>query len=340
MGKPKAPEPPDPRETAAASTSTNIGTAIANASLNQVNQITPDGSLRYSQTGSTTWTDPYTGQVYQIPQYTATQTLSKAQQAIKDQTDAAQLNLGTLANNQSAFLNDYMAKPINLNNEEVEARLFSLGRQRLDPLLDQQRESLATRLAGQGIKLGSTAYDRAMTQFDQGRNDAYNSLLLQGRGQAVQEALTERNQPINEITALLSGSQVSQPNFVNTPTSTIPTTDVAGIINNNYAQQNAAYQQNMANRNAALGGLFGVGAAFAGNPSLIKSDRRAKTDIERVGETDDGQPIYSYRYKAGGPMQLGLMAQDVEKRDPDAVTTIGGVKHVDYSKALSLGRGL
>ncbi len=32
MGKPKAPKPPDPRQTAAAQTSTNIGTAIANGS--------------------------------------------------------------------------------------------------------------------------------------------------------------------------------------------------------------------------------------------------------------------------------------------------------------------
>lgn len=337
MGKPSAPKPPDPRETAAASTSTNIGTAIANANLNQVNQVTPDGTLRYTQTGMTTYTDPYTGEKYSIPQFTATQTLSKAQQAIKDQNDAASLNLGTLAKNQSAFLNDYMSKPIDLNNEAVEARLMQLGRARLDPILAQQEEALASRLAGQGIKLGSAAYDRAMAQQGQNRNDAYNQLLLQGRGQAVQEALTERNQPLNEIASLMSGSQVSQPNFVNTPNSTIPTTDVAGIINQNFAQQQQAYQQNMANRNAMIGGLFGVGAAFAGNPKL--SDRRAKTDIHEVGKTNDGQPIYAYRYKAGGPMELGLIAQEVEKRNPDAVKTLdGGLKVVNYRQALQLGR--
>src|SRR5690606_14878812 len=102
----------------------------------------------------------------------------------------------------------------------------------LDPMLAERREREATRLANQGIRLGSTAYDRAMSLVDQGENDAYNELLLRGRGQAVQERLTERNQPINEISALMSGSQVSQPQFIGSTVGGIPTTDNAGIISN------------------------------------------------------------------------------------------------------------
>lgn len=331
-GKNKAPEPPDPRETAAASTSTNIGTAIANAGLNQVNQITPDGTLTYAQTGSSVYRDPYTGEVYNIPRYTATQTLSKQQQAIKDQGDAAELNLATLAKNQSGFLNDYMAKPVDLNNEATEARLFELGRKRLDPMFAQNDESLRTRLANQGIKAGSDAYDREMTKFYEGRNDAYNQLLLSGRGQAVQEALTERNQPINEITALLSGSQVSQPNFINPPQSQIPTTDVAGIINNNYNQRLGVWNAQQAANQNLMGGLFGLGSA-----AIIASDRRVKKDIKRIGKTDDGQNLYFYRYKGSDKPQIGLMAQEVEKRRPEAVVEIGGIKHVDYDKAIAPG---
>ena len=74
MGKPSAPKPPDPIKTGSAQTATNIGTAVANAGLNQVDQITPDGSLSYSQTGTTSWTDPVSGKTYDIPKFTATQT--------------------------------------------------------------------------------------------------------------------------------------------------------------------------------------------------------------------------------------------------------------------------
>ncbi len=40
------------QQTAAASTPTNVGTAVANAYLGNVNQVTPDGSLTYSQSGT------------------------------------------------------------------------------------------------------------------------------------------------------------------------------------------------------------------------------------------------------------------------------------------------
>ncbi|RVA00649.1 tail fiber domain-containing protein, partial [Mesorhizobium sp. M7A.F.Ca.CA.002.05.1.1] len=115
MCAPDAPAPPDPKETSAASTATNVGTAIANANLGNVNQVTPDGSLNYSQTGTYKWNDPYTGKSYDIPTYTATQTLSGTGQAIKDQTDQAKLNLGELAAGQSSFLKDWLAKPVDLS---------------------------------------------------------------------------------------------------------------------------------------------------------------------------------------------------------------------------------
>ena len=62
------------------------------------------------------------------------------------------------------------------------------------------------------------------------------------------------------------------------------------------------------------------------------SDRRAKTDIRRIGTSDAGLPIYAYRFKTGGPVQVGMMADEVEKVFPDAVVTIGGLQHVDYSR--------
>ena len=61
----------------------------------------------------------------------------------------------------------------------------------------------------------------------------------------------------------------------------------------------------------------------------LLSDRRLKTDIRRVGQTDEGTPIYTYRYVWGGPVQMGVMAQDV----PDAaVMTPSGFLAVRYEE--------
>jgi hypothetical protein len=68
--------------------------------------------------------------------------------------------------------------------------------------------------------------------------------------------------------------------------------------------------------------------AYAGSAA---SDRRVKTDIKKVGEMDDGLGIYTYKYKWGGPTQMGVLAQEVEKKHPEAVVTApNGLKGVKY----------
>jgi hypothetical protein len=326
MGKSKAPAPPDPAKVAGAQTAQNIGTAIAQQNLNNVNQVTPDGSLTYEQTGTYQWKDPNTGKVYDVPRYTATQTLSEAAQGIYNTNQQAEQNLATLARDQSARLGTLLGAPVDLSNDATEARLMELGRKRLDPALAQRQEGLRASLSAQGIKEGSAAYDRAMAREGQSQNDAYNSLLLQGRGQAVQETLAARNQPINEITALLSGSQVSQPNFVNPNSANIANVDRAGLEMANYNARLANWQQKNAGLQSTLGGLFGLGAA------AIMSDVRLKTDIRRVGTTDAGLPIYTYRYKGRPEFHMGVMAQEAELLFPSAVKEIGGFKAVDYAE--------
>jgi hypothetical protein len=80
----------------------------------------------------------------------------------------------------------------------------------------------------------------------------------------------------------------------------------------------------------ALNQAIGIGTTLA---SLPWSDKRLKENVKKVGETFDGQPIYSFNYKGQDQTQIGLMAQDVEKRHPEAVGEAGGYKTVDYDKA-------
>lgn len=84
-----------------------------------------------------------------------------------------------------------------------------------------------------------------------------------------------------------------------------------------------------------LAQIAGVGLAGA---SLF-SDERIKTDKRRVGKTDEGMPIYTFRYKGDPTTHMGLMAQDVEETKPDAVGEVGGIKTVDYAKATRKADG-
>ena len=148
------------------------------------------------------------------------------------------------------------------------------------------------------------------------------------RQAALQEHYGGRSNAINEIMALLSGSQVRQPQFANTPGGNMPGVDLAGLVANNDAQRMQNYQMQSQAWNNGVSGIAG----FLGT----LSDERAKTDIRRVGETDDGLGVYTYRYKGGGGIQMGLMAQEVEKRKPDAVReTREGIKMVDYRRATA-----
>jgi hypothetical protein len=101
-----------------------------------------------------------------------------------------------------------------------------------------------------------------MQRFGQTKNDALDQLLLSGHQTAVNDILTERNQPINEITALMSGSQVGQPNFTNTPQTNVGGVDYAGMVANNYNAQNDQYKAQLGQQNAMMGGLFGLGGTL------------------------------------------------------------------------------
>lgn len=325
------PAAPDPEDTARAQAQMNKETAITQYGLNATNQITPDGSLTYRQIGK--WPDG-------TPRYEATTALSGAQQGIYDTNQQTQQNIANIGRDQSARIGDLLGSPLQLGNEETEARLMELGMSRLTPQFERNQEALRTRLLNSGIREGSEAWNAEMGRMSQSENDAVNQLLLSGRAQANQEIMAERNAPINEITALMSGSQVSQPNFVGTPQTQVAGVDYAGMVQNNYNNQMQQWQQQQQNSNATMGGLFGLagtlgGAAMKYGPGLaMMSDRRLKTDITRVGTLDNGLAVYSYRYKSGGPMQIGLMADEVEEIHPDAVRTFDGFKAVNYDLAV------
>ncbi len=316
------PKAPDPYETAAAQGGMNRDTAVSQQMLNMVDQYNPWGSVKYDQTGETTFTDSQ-GNIVTIPKFSQTTQYTPEQQAIFDASQAAQGNLANIASEQSAKIQQYLNEPFEFNNQDAEKWAYDLASSRILPQQQQNESALRAQLINSGLRPGTAAWDSEMTRLTNANTDQLNQLALTGRQQAFSEALAQRNQPINEITALMSGSQVSNPAQMSGST---PQTGVAGVDYTGLVNQK--YQSELASSQSMMGGLFGLGTALIG-----LSDRRAKENIKRVGYTDGGMPIYRFNYRGSKNTVMGVMAQDVEKTQPDAVINHpSGLKLVDYGK--------
>lgn len=222
------------------------------------------GLLKDASGSFTKFTDPYTGKTYRIPRYKSEVKLTPEQQGILDSRLATQQNLADLASDRSDFLLGYLPQTEAIT-DQIDEKIYDMGARRLDPRFDREREALRTRLINQGVRPGSEAYDREMSRFGETQNDAYNQLVMNARG----TALNEVNLPINQIIGLLSGTQVQNPNVSMAQPAQIPTTDNAGIIMDNYSAQMQNYNAQMKQRaqdQSIMGGLFGAGATLLGAP--------------------------------------------------------------------------
>jgi len=111
----------------------------------------------------------------------------------------------------------------------------------------------------------------------------------------------------------------------------------------NQFQQQQAYPfqvaQFLANIAEGTGALSGSTTTQT-SPTSFFSDRRLKHDIHRIGETDEGLPIYKFKYKGDDKTNIGFMADEVEKVHPEAVGESHGFKTVDYDRAARYAGGL
>jgi len=105
---PSPPPTPDYTGAANATAAGNLEAARAASSANKVNQVTPNGNLTYSINGKDSFGNDL---------YTATQTLSPAQQAIQDQTNKLNLGLMGTANTGLSYANNVLSQPgVNTTN--------------------------------------------------------------------------------------------------------------------------------------------------------------------------------------------------------------------------------
>ena len=289
MGKdaPSPPPAPDYTGAAIAQGAANIDAARATAKLSNPNVYSPYGNQ----------TVTYEGDVPTVTQTLSPQSqqVLNAQNATKlGLADLSQQGLTTAQNVmgtpfqfggpsvQTSLDTSGIAKMPVIAGTTGQEEIMS----RLEPSLAKNRVSTETQLINQGLRPGSEAYDNAIKLLGQQENDARTQAALTGIGldtsanaqefnqalqggqfgntaqqQSLAQAIQQRQLPLNEITALMSGSQIQNPQF-----GAYQGTNVAAAPIANATAQQGQYNQNLYNQqvatnNAQTGGLFSLGGA-------------------------------------------------------------------------------
>lgn len=240
--------------------------------------------------------------------------------------------LGLAAGAQSAGL----GQQVYGQNQTTGQNLAALGQQNYTQGmgLGTAQQGLASQLFGQGATTAQQQAALSQLLFGQGTTAAG---AQQGLGQAVYG--TGAN-TANQLAALGSGAQSTALQGAQAQLAAGQVdqqTQQAGLtaLYNQFLQQQSypfQVDQFLANIAEGTGALSGSTTTTT-QPGGFFSDKRLKEDIEPVGQTFDGQNIVRFRYKGDPRKQIGLVAQDVEKRHPDAVGLASGYKTVDYGKA-------
>lgn len=163
-----------------------------------------------------------------------------------------------------------------------------------------------------------------------GQNAANAQFGNQARTQQFEEQAYQRNLPMQELAALQGqAGGVQAPKFEGYAQTNVGDVDYMGAVNNQYNAQMQQYQAAQQAKSSALGSIFGALGTAA---KFIPSDRRLKYGIKAIGELPNGIKTYVFSYLGSAAKQFGVMADEVFKVIPDAVSTRDGYMVVDYGK--------
>jgi len=187
---------------------------------------------------------------------------------------------------------DYTVDPSVGGQEAIRDAMMA----RAQPRMDQEREQTENDLLVRGFNPGTEGYSNRMFDLSQKENDFYNATTLaagqeQGRlfgmegsrrgqdisenelaygtgqnwrNQQLQESLLERQTPLNEYSALTTGSQVNMPISQQYNPFGIQGQNVEGAAQEGYNRNFAQSQQKRADRAGMTEGLFQLGGAYTG----------------------------------------------------------------------------
>ena len=253
-----------------------------------------------------------------------------------------------LASGGEAYTNEMRDLTNRQNDQYTQAALQGIG---LDTAAQQNAFSQAMSRAqfGQGTQaqqfgLGVQSQGLQNQALQQNQNTALAQLQAQNSQQANQfnqaqqmaqfgnqaqqqslaQQLALRNQPLNEISGLMSGSQIMMPQFQGYSGSQVAPAPVFNAAQAAGAAATQNYGIAQSGVNAQTSGMYDLLGA-----GVRLSDRRLKSNIVRVGDHPLGVGVYEY--DIAGRRERGVMAQEVLAVKPSAVHVHpSGYYMVDY----------
>lgn len=207
--------------------------------------------------------------------------------------------------------------------QRMENAVYNQAADKLNKQFAEDMSALNTKLQNQGLSVGSTAYQNALSslqdsQYEALNNAAYNSIIqgqnaftnsLNNQIAAGNFTNSARQQSLSEILDVLqnsiSGYQVQKDIY-----NAIAGASGQVSSNDTYTQKNDGLNMN---------DLTALAAAAA--KLYAASDLRLKENICPVGRLDNGLTVYRFNYIGSPLTQIGLIAQEVRDVKPDAVMT-------------------
>lgn len=231
--------------------------------------------------------------------------------------DWANSTMGTIGGNlnstlQSMVNNDFTTDP------NFQAYQNQFNKQMTDTYNNSVLNNLANRglMRSSGLQAANNAFANTLADQQLNLYDNYYNRLNNN----LSNMLNTSNTLYDYMTGV-TGTNLNKANAVN-----------------EFNQRNAQIAAQNAANNAALyssiANSIGSAGGQIGSAALMASDERVKENIKKIGEKN-GFNWYEFEYKDGygtPGKHEGVIAQEVEKVNPEAVIEENGIKKVDYSK--------
>ena len=256
-GQPDPPAQPDPVATASAQGTANVQQAIAQSSLNNVNQNTPYGTMQFGIDSYTSETMP-DGSTVQVPHYTSTQTLSPDQQHLLDQQTGIASDFNDAASQEIANVNQSLQNP--LTNDSLQPLVTSLSTPTLAAGYDQGGQ-IQTGYGSGGSIQSDVDWTKAPTQFGQTQSSIQSDVPVSQAATTFgatkngvqyfqpQDFTAARDQAQNAVLQRLAPSMAAQQEAMNSNLAN------QGLVQGSAAWNAAQLSQNQANNDLRLGAV-------------------------------------------------------------------------------------